>query len=315
MIFLLTFMKGEYMKDMKDINILVVGDIMLDRYIVGEVERISPEAPVPIVNVTDEYYTLGGCGNVVRNIAELGVNVDCLASIGKDIDGWVIEGELEEIGVKSLLFHGSKMTTVKERIIADHRKTQMIRVDRERTNPIDAKKPIDILKEKCHDNYDMIIVSDYAKGLITHGLMSYLKGESTKIIVDPKPEHGAMYDDVFMITPNEKEWTHMLTSSAYNLRGVEYILHTKGQNGMELNENQKNESWTIDAEPVPVYNVSGAGDVVVAMMAVCISKGINVLDSAYIANKCAGYAVTQPQTCVVPNDVFMKIQSEYFDGR
>ena len=300
---------------MEHLKILVVGDIMLDKYVVGDAERISPEAPVPIVNVTNEYHTLGGCGNVVRNIAELGVNVDCLASIGIDNDGSLIESELDRIGARSLLFHSSKMTTVKERIIADHRKTQMIRVDRECIKQIDAQKVIETFKAKCRDNYDMIIVSDYAKGMISYKLMDFLKTkQNADIIVDPKPGHGTMYNNVFMITPNEKEWNQMLFSSAYNLQYVKYILHTKGKDGMVLIENTQDESWNIDAEEVPVYNVSGAGDVVVAMMAVCLSMGINVLDSAYIANKCAGYAVTQPQTCVVPRDKFKEIYELYFKG-
>ena len=106
------------MKDLDKLNILVVGDIMLDKYLVGDVERISPEAPVPVVNITDEFSTLGGCGNVVRNIAELGANVICLASVGPDENGNIIHQKLEELNVIDLVINASKVTTVKERVVA-----------------------------------------------------------------------------------------------------------------------------------------------------------------------------------------------------
>ena len=131
------------MKDIKDICILVVGDIMLDKYVVGDVSRISPEAPVPIVTVIDEYCTLGGCGNVVTNIASLGAKVHCAGSIGKDIPGTEICRKLNECGAVDSLVYQSEMTIVKERFIADQRKVQMLRVDREDTADIDPEALID----------------------------------------------------------------------------------------------------------------------------------------------------------------------------
>ena len=301
------------MKPIEQIRILVVGDIMLDKYVVGDTDRISPEAPVAIVNVTNEYYTLGGCGNVIRNIAELGAKVDCLSSIAMDGDGVLVAAELGKIGARPLLFYGSKTTTVKERIIANNRKTQMLRVDRECIQIIDTKLAIDLFKEKCRNVYDMVVVSDYAKGMITQELMEFLKhDQDADIIVDPKPSNMTLYDGVFMITPNDKEWGQMCLSSSNTLSNVPYIVKTKGNKGMDVIVNNKSgRNWTIEAEDVPVYNVSGAGDVVVAMMAICLSHGLDVLDSAYISNKCAGYAVTQPQTCVVPKNKFEEIYNNY----
>jgi rfaE bifunctional protein kinase chain/domain len=300
------------MKNITDIRILVVGDIMLDKYIVGEVKRISPEAPVPIINVFEEYHTLGGCGNVVRNIRELGAQVDCLASVGRDIYSDMIFDELEKIGVKDLLIMGSKQTTVKERLIANHRHVQMLRVDRESTRVISPEKAINNFKKKCRDNYDIVIVSDYAKGMITMPLMDFLKNnQSARIIVDPKPQQGGMYNDVHMITPNEKEWESMQVTSNYVLDKVSYTLVTKGKRGMKLIRNDTNDFWNISAEPVEIYNVSGAGDTVIAIMAVCLSMGYNELNATYIANKCAGYVVTQTGTSVVPKNKFTQILSEY----
>lgn len=295
------------MKSIKDIRILVIGDIMLDRYVSGTVERISPEAPVPIVNVTHEYHSLGGCGNVVRNITELGCHVDCIATVGDDNNGDIIESELVFCGAKPLLLKQSKMTTIKERIIAEHREMQMLRIDRENIIPVDSQIVIDHFKNNCKNDYDAIVVSDYAKGMISYNLMQFLqfiKHEYTNIIVDPKPNHIMMYDGVFMITPNEKEWNRMLLSSATNLRNVKFILETKGDKGMKLIDNSNDKSWDIPTEKVKVYNVSGCGDVVVSVISVCLSLGLDVLTASQIANKCAGFTAKLPGTSIIPKDIF-----------
>lgn len=297
------------MKKLEDIRILVVGDIMLDKYVMGEVERISPEAPVPIVKVLEEYHTLGGCGNVVRNIREIGPKVDCLASIGADRNGQIVIDELDKINIISKLITDSKVTIVKERVIADERKIQMIRVDRECIAPIDHEKAIAAL-EGHPLKYDIIVVSDYAKGMITNKLMKYLNKLDTRIIVDPKPQHKNIYGFPFMITPNEKELETMGGATELILNGCRYVLETKGQRGMSIYD--ESQSWDIEAEPVEVYNVSGAGDTVVAVMAICISMGYSVVESATIANKCAGYVVTQSGTSVVPKNIFMDNLDVYY---
>jgi len=298
------------MKKLEDIRILVVGDIMLDKYVMGEVERISPEAPVPIVHVHEEYNTLGGCGNVVRNIREIGPNVDCLSSIGNDANGRLVIDHLDCINVTSKLIFGSDVTIVKERIIADERKIQMIRVDREVLKPIDPEQSIMELNMETDFNYDIVVISDYAKGMITNKLLKHLNKTGVKIIVDPKPQNKSIYGYPYMITPNEKELKQMGGSNELLFNGCEYVLETKGRKGMTLYD--KNESWDIDAEPVEVYNVSGAGDTVVSVMAICISMGYSPVESASIANKCAGYVVTQPGTSVVPKEIFLNHLDVYY---
>lgn len=296
------------MKDLEKLNILVVGDIMLDKYLVGDVERISPEAPVPVVNVIEKFSTLGGCGNVVRNIVELGANVICLASVGPDEDGNIIHQKLEELNVVDLVINASKVTTVKERIVASYRQVQMLRIDFEDKTEIDGFLLIDSLSASpIHpDKIDMIVVSDYAKGVISYNLMGTLKGLNRhRIIVDPKPENGRLYDNVFMITPNQREWASMVTTSSYNLANVQYFLETKGKEGMTLHSSDFSQKWQIPSDPVEVYNVSGAGDTVVAVMSVCLGMGLNPVISAKIANKCAGYVVTQPGTSLVPKNIFI----------
>ena len=244
------------MKNLEEINILVVGDLMLDKYVVGKVERISPEAPVPVVNVNDEYSTLGGCGNVVRNLRKLGVNVDCLASVGPDENGQIVSEKLSEIGAGNFVFMGSKVTTVKERIISDHRQVQMIRVDREIKESIDHTMAIEYLTRMtggCNKHYDIVVISDYAKGMISYDLIYHFREEGCKVIVDPKPSNGYIYNGVYMITPNEKEWNTMVLSSAYNLDKVPHILVTKGKNGMTLiNQENVGVKKEIDIEGKPV---------------------------------------------------------------
>jgi len=288
------------MKQIEDIKI---------KYIVGEVNRISPEAPVPIVEVIEEYSTLGGCGNVVKNIRELGAQADCLASIGNDPHGLDIKNKLKEIGAKDLTCIDSKTTTLKERIIAEHRSVQILRIDREIKDKVDPDLAIKIFETKSNNDYDMVIVSDYAKGMITNKLMTYIKENiKAKIIVDPKPQNGIMYNDVYMITPNEQEWNIMQLSSAYILNNVRYILQTLGSKGMRLIDG-KNVA-EIKAVPVEIYNVSGCGDVVVATISVCLSLGLSPIISARIANKCAGYTATLSGTSIIPKEKFEKYKKE-----
>ena len=297
------------MKKIEGISILVVGDIMLDHYILGDVERISPEAPVPVVNVTKDIYSLGGCGNVVRNLAELGVQTTCMATIGHDNAGTIIWTKLVNINCRLIQLPNDKITTQKIRIIGGETQTQMLRIDREDTSPTEYNE-WDVYDE----SYGIIVVADYGKGVVTRGLMDKLHAMDTPIIVDPYPDHAGMYGRVFMITPNKKEWDKM-TSTSLVENNFENILITKGKDGMELSRRiggytKDSETWHsiyIKDEPVPVYNVSGAGDAVVAVMATCIAEGIDIETSARIANKCAGYVVTQPGTSIVPKELFMEI--------
>ena len=301
------------MKPLEDINILVIGDIMLDKYVMGEVERISPEAPVPIVHVHEEYCTLGGCGNVVRNIRELGPKVACLSSIANDENGKKVLEKLMELDVAPLLIGDSETTITKERVIASERKIQMIRVDREVASDIEANELINALETDYNLNeFDMVVVSDYAKGVITAPLMQYLTDTGTRYIVDPKPRHRTFYGYPYLITPNEIESREMGGVTGGNLSDSKYILETKGKRGMTLYGDDQ--YWNIDADEVEVYNVSGAGDTVIAVMAATLSMGWNPLDSAYIANKCASYVVTKPGTSVVPKDKFKRILKNYKKG-
>jgi D-glycero-beta-D-manno-heptose-7-phosphate kinase len=302
------------MKRFEAVNILVVGDIMLDRYVVGEVDRISPEAPVPIVHVHEEYSTLGGCGNVVRNIRSLGANVTCLASIANDTAGKEVLKELSELEVNSKVITASPVTIVKERIVAGERKTQMLRVDREVPLGIDPERAIEAI-QGLDTIFDVVVVSDYSKGLISSELMDYLREKYKKIIVDPKPSNSYTYGRVFLMTPNTKEWHTLIANTPWKVQ-ADYFLVTKGKEGMELVEakDPDRNNWTIcdiPTKPVEVFNVTGAGDTAVAVLSVCHSAGYSLLDSAIIANECAGWVVTQSGTTAISKEVFESVLKNY----
>jgi len=301
-------------------EILVVGDIMLDHYIICDVNRISPEAPVPVALAKDDSYVLGGCGVVIRNLVEFGVSVTCISEWGYDEAGRKIELNLNRYNCNHINLnsvYSNKNTTQKIRVIGGEGSTQMIRIDRENVSPNPLSKEaynyiLAITKP------DIIVVSDYGKGVVTQQLMDILHVIDSPMIIDPYPEHLGRYGKVFMITPNQKEWDKM-TSTSLVENNFKNILITKGKEGMELSrrigENTKDsETWHtvfIRDEPVPVYNVSGAGDAVVAVMATCIAEGVDIETSARIANKCAGYVVTQPGTSIVPKKLFLETLKYY----
>jgi rfaE bifunctional protein kinase chain/domain len=282
-------------------KVLVVGDIMLDKYVIGEVSRISPEAPVPVVNVKETKYNLGGCGNVIKNLWNLDVDVTCLTAIGQDKEGRIIERFFENNFFHTII----DTTTVKERIIADDRQVQMLRIDRELKDPILSENLIRRIGNHT-SKYDLIVVSDYGKGVVTVPLMDFLRSLNKPIIVDPVPCVDAFerYKNVYMITPNEKEFK-LLLDYLYPFAPfaeIENILVTEGKKGMFLYN--KGNTHKINANPVEVYNVTGAGDVVLAVMAKCFLLGIDVVTSTRIACRCAEYAVTKPGTSVISEEIF-----------
>ena len=187
----------------------------------------------------------------------------------------------------------------------------MLRVDREVTYPIDPTELIDEIDIHMmgNGNYDIIVVSDYAKGLITWDLMEYLRSLNVPIIIDPKPQHDDLYGHPLMITPNKQEWLKMEFSDRCK---PEFVLVTEGKDGMTLYDYRQGRGQAkIEGEPVDVYNVSGAGDTVVAIMAICLSMGFDPLKSARVANSCAAYVVTQHGTSVVPENIFKRSMNRF----
>lgn len=294
------------MKNLNDIKILVVGDIMLDHYICGKVDRMSPEAPVPVVHIMFEYYALGGCGNVVNNLRTIGVDVTCVAAVGNDEEGIRVCNEFGKLKISDeyLIFNDDIFTTLKSRVMAED--SQVVRVDRETI--------MDTYPEKFPDEeFDLILISDYAKGMINEFVMDHIKKKykDTPIVVDPKPKNQKLYDNVFLVKPNDKEYAMMCMSSIpiYKQK-IEYILRTVGRRGMELYNVKNDKLNIIPAESVDVYSVIGAGDTVISIISICIAMGMDVLLAAKIANKCASYVITKKGTVPVPLDTFLKSVKE-----
>lgn len=315
-------MNSELMKKVSDLKILVVGDIMLDKYVVGDVERISPEAPVPIVDVREEYCTLGGCGNVAKNVANVGAQTYCVAGCGRDAEKDTLISIMRKNNIVPLMCTDRRPTTIKERIISGDRKIQLLRIDREVTYKFQPEKIMSEIKhlfQVLKVLPDIILISDYNKGVITKPVMedieSYIDLKSgikdIKLIIDPKPENRYAYGKAFAITPNDKEYLQM-SLEAWN---IENVIVTHGKNGVFIPKSSRfGGGITIDGNEVEVYNVTGAGDSFVSIFSICIGLGLNVIEASKISNICAAHVVTKPGTSSVPQIIFESAFNQIVKG-
>jgi len=300
----------------KNKKILVIGDIMLDKYIWGEVSRISPEAPVQVVSVIKETYAPGGASNVASNASSLNAKVFMVGIIGNDEAKNMLLKELKErnINTDGIFIDSDKPTTQKIRIVG--RGQQLLRVDYEKKEHIHQNIEhliIDFLRKNVK-YVDVIVISDYAKGVVTAKIISSLvktaKENNKTIIVDPKPSHLDLYSNVTLITPNNAEASEMTKigdGSDNNvldmgLKLLKYlntnILITRGEKGMSLFE--KDGSIThIPANAKEVYSIIGAGDTVVAAIALALASGASLKESATLANIAAGIKVGKIGTASV----------------
>ena len=285
----------------KQKKILVVGDVMLDAYIFGGVTRVSPEAPVQVVRVEKEAFIPGGAANVASNVASLGGQVFVAGVVGNDGAGASLTNGMlkRRIDTHCIVQDGSKPTTKKTRIMAQNQ--QLIRFDHEQDAYLSAdveKMLLDKIRPLL-PNIDAIIVSDYAKGVITENVLSTIKKlTDAPIIVDPKPKHAAWYAGARLITPNMKEAEEMASgkseqdaigSHLVSTLGSD-VLITMGERGMGLFQVDGGKS-EIPTKAKEVYDVSGAGDTVVATLALAISAGASISDAALLANHAAGIVV------------------------
>ena len=305
----------ELFKKFKRTGILVIGDLMIDRYIWGKVKRISPEAPVPVVEVTNENLLLGGAANVAHNILSLGGKVYVAGTVGSDYTGKILIDKFRESGISTdgIVIDKDRPTTVKTRVIAHSQ--QMVRFDKEMKSDISLSTSsliIDYVKT-CLPAIQGIIISDYCKGLITGALIKKILNltDSKKCVsVDPKIGHFNYYSGVSLITPNINEASFgsgidivdekTLTSAGNMLLKklrCKAVIITRGDEGMSLFE--KNGKVThIPTCAREVYDVSGAGDTVIAALTLSHSAGAVLKDAAIIANHAAGVVVGKVGTAV-----------------
>lgn len=309
-------------------KILVVGDIMLDRFIFGDVHRISPEAPVPVVHSVEEKYCLGGCGNVLRNLANLGVETSVVSVIGEDQAGKKIKQDLKKknISNRDIITSKSIRTTEKMRIVAEGQ--QLVRVDRDSRNLTNQSINKMLMKlPKNIKEVDGIIISDYNKGVCTEAVVRDIIKRARKLqiptYVDPKGKNWDKYYGASVITPNLKEAEEVIGRRLVNddeveKAGVELCkklslsacLITRGPNGMSYINNDF--KLHVISEAKEIYDVSGAGDTVIASFASGIVSGFDPEIATRFANKAAGIVVGHIGTTAirVPELLGWKINNE-----
>jgi D-beta-D-heptose 7-phosphate kinase/D-beta-D-heptose 1-phosphate adenosyltransferase len=308
-------------------GVLVIGDLMVDQYIWGNVKRISPEAPVPVVEVTKEDLLLGGAANVAHNIQSLGGKVFIAGTIGSDDTGKLLTNKLTAKGFNTdgIIIDSERPTTVKTRVIAHSQ--QVVRFDREVKSDISRSSSSLLLEyvESCLPHIKGIIISDYCKGLITRSLVKkIIKLTKSKMFIatDPKIGHFNYYKDLSLLTPNLNEASF---GSGIDIKdektlidaGKELIkklnckslIITRGDEGMTIFE-KNNRITHIPTCAREVYDVSGAGDTVIATLTLCHSAGLSMKEAAVVANHAAGIVVAKMGTAVTNQEEILKSMKE-----
>ncbi|MCO4781088.1 MAG: D-glycero-beta-D-manno-heptose-7-phosphate kinase [Candidatus Cloacimonetes bacterium] len=313
--------------ELKNRNILVIGDLMLDEYLWGKVSRISPEAPVPVVEVTREEIVLGGAANVANNLVALGVKTHIMSIIGDDSNGEMLIDLLKQNNVNTDLIQQSKdrTTTIKTRVGASQQ--QIVRVDREQTNFV-SKSQSDTLLQSLSDKislFDGIVLSDYDKGLLSEdfldGVRKLLKEHQIVITVDPKSKSFEKYSTFTCMTPNQLEAETAIGLSLANeeilkLEGhklrksleMKQLIITLGKRGMALfDEDGYTRIETVARE---VFDVTGAGDTVISVLTACLTCSLSLENSAKIANSAAGLVVGRLGASTINEEELKWIQQQ-----
>lgn len=289
--------------------ILVIGDIMIDHYIWGNASRLSPEAPVPIVNVKNETTTLGGAGNLTQNLVSLGATVTVGGVIGNDDAGKQLTGILTNEGVKTntIIIDSNRPTTVKTRVLAGSQ--QIVRIDRELTDALTIELENELLDKITASiaEADIVVLSDYNKGLFSHSFTSKIikaaNDQQKKVIVDPKGLNYAKYKDAFIIKPNKKELAEAAKTEKINTiadvqnaakaifkeTNATYLVVTLSEEGMAIVS--ENECKLLPVKATEVFDVTGAGDTVLAAIAYFIASGLSVEEACELANHAAAIVI------------------------
>lgn len=316
----------EFLKKISNVKVLVVGDVMLDRYWWGNVSRISPEAPVPIVNLESVSQTVGGAANVAANVAGLGAEAFLVGVVGEDDEADLILDVLNEKKISNhfLLKSMKRRTIVKTRIIAHNQ--QIVRIDQETKQNLNETEEEEIWKKslKMLGEADVIILSDYAKGTLTDNLLARLittaATQGKFILVDPKGKNYAKYRGAALLTPNRFEVAEACDLESDSQAAIEeagksllselslkYLLVTQGEDGMTLFERNK-QTTHLTVEMRNVYDVTGAGDTVIACLAVCLGAGANFTEAAKFANRAAGLVIEQVGTTAISTEMLKREQ-------
>lgn len=310
-------------------GILVIGDFILDQFVWGKVNRISPEAPVPVVNVDRESYLPGGSLNVANNIHTLGGTVYPCGVVGRDLQGRLLLKVIRREGIDTggILYDADRPTSVKTRVIAHSQ--QVVRFDREKSQDISSeacKKIIKFVRQRI-STIDVIIIEDYGKGVVQPALLRDIVRVAKKfkkpVLVDPKEKHFSYYTGVTVITPNRREAYGGLENYRNNGdlsleevgRGLlkklkcEAVLITLGEDGMALFE-RDGSITKVPTAAREVYDVSGAGDTVIAVFGLALAAGAKIREAAVLSNFAAGIVVGKLGTATVSPDELKKAVQE-----
>jgi D-beta-D-heptose 7-phosphate kinase/D-beta-D-heptose 1-phosphate adenosyltransferase len=308
------------LRRMEGRKVAVLGDVMLDEYLFGEVSRISPEAPVPIVRVLRERAVLGGAANVAANLKALGAEPLLVGTLQKDAAGDRVLGLLGGLGISisSLVLDASRPTIIKTRVIGQQQ--QMLRIDREEAGPPEPAVLLGLKMrlEQALGEASALIVSDYAKGAVSEPVMAAVRdlcaARNLPWIVDPKPAHKALYRGATLMTPNTKETTELTQRAAKSDAevaeaggalmaelGLKGLLVTRSERGMALfaPDGTHGAPWMIPTEAREVFDVSGAGDTVIAAFSAAVAAGADWREAAMLANAAAGLVVAKVGTATV----------------
>jgi len=309
---------SEILRALRDRNVLVIGDVMLDEFVWGDVTRISPEAPVPVVDVRRESVHLGGAANVLANLVALGARGSVVGVVGNDAAGERLRTGLCELGtVDQLVVDETRPSTTKTRIIAHSQ--LVVRADRESRVPVTAKVEDQILTslKQALKHADAFVISDYDKGVVTPRILREilpLAYEQVPVLVDPKLRNFNSYRPATLVTPNHFEALRMSDSedqsddgslhAAKVIRerlGCDAVLITRGDRGMMLLE-AGDKAVFVETAAREVYDVTGAGDTVIAALAGALASGATMLEAATLANHAAGIVVGKVGTATASAD-------------
>lgn len=318
----------EILDGFKNLKVAVIGDMMLDDYLIGTVERISPEAPVPVVSIKEERFVLGGASNVVNNLATLGAKTVCFGVIGNDFDGERLLKELSNKGIESddVIRDDNRPTIVKRRVIGENQ--QLLRLDWEDNSPISVEledKILNRFKERV-DELNAVILSDYDKGVLTERVVKEVikicNEKGIIVIVDPKPKNAKNYMGATSMTPNRKEARECLGTTNLkdiveigkelkNRLNLKNLLLTRSEEGISVFEGD--EVFNIPTYAKEVYDVTGAGDTVISVYTLACASGVSLKDSAKIANTAAGIVVGKVGTSTVTKEEIIEFYNRIYN--
>jgi D-glycero-beta-D-manno-heptose-7-phosphate kinase len=312
---------AEILRAMRERKIVILGDVMLDEFVWGEVSRISPEAPVPVVDVRRESVHLGGAANVLANVAALGARACVIGVVGNDAAGERLSQSLQKASPLQtkdyLIVDEARPSTTKTRIIAHNQ--LVVRADREKRSPVNGnveRRIVDSLKQALQDAAALVI-SDYDKGVVTPSILAQvlpLAYKRVPVLIDPKLRNFSHYRPASLVTPNHHEALRManteedsddgLHQAARIIQeqlGCDAVLITRGSGGIMLVEGN-NEPVYVATAAREVYDVTGAGDTVIATLAAALSTGATMLEAASLANHAAGIVVGKVGTATASAD-------------